>query len=90
MIEDLGGPTEVSVACRQLVQRAAVLGAFVEDFETRWLKGEGIAVDEYMVAVNAQRRVLVTLGLKRVARDITPLADYLRRKSDSRHTEADG
>jgi len=87
---DLGGDTEVTVAGRQLVQRAAVLGAFIEDAETRWVRGEGIEVAEYLMAINAQRRVLATLGLKRVARDVTPdLHEYVERKARHRVVDED-
>jgi hypothetical protein len=53
------------------VQRAAILGAYIEDFETRWIKGEQFDSSEYLSAINAQRRVLATIGLERRARDIT-------------------
>jgi hypothetical protein len=74
---DLGG--DLSTGQSQLVQRAALLGVMIEDFETRHLLGEPIEVDLYLTAINVQRRVLVTLGLERKARDVsTPsLNDYL-------------
>jgi hypothetical protein len=46
--------------------------AIVEDCEVRWLERKPINVDTYLAAVNAQRRVLITVGLDRVPRDVTP------------------
>jgi len=62
IVSDLGGPENVTAAQRQLVQRAAILGDYLEDIEFKW--ASGIPVTEYLVAVNAQRRVLATIGLK--------------------------
>jgi hypothetical protein len=82
LTEDLGGRTVITVAVRQLIQRAAILGAFLADIETRWLQGEAIAADDYFVAINAQRRVLASLGLKRIARDVTPtVSEYIKRNA---------
>jgi hypothetical protein len=82
---DLGGADRLTQGQRQLVQRAAVLGALIEDVEARWAAGDAIDIAGYLSAINAQRRVLATLGLQRVARDVTPsLAAYLasRRPED--------
>ena len=58
------------------------MSAIIENFGTRWLSGEKIDVPEYLSAINAQRRVLVTLGLKRRAHDSTPsLAAYIEGKA---------
>jgi hypothetical protein len=79
---DLGGADELSSGERQLVQRAGVLGAVLSDIETRWIGGEPIDVAAYCTTVNAQRRVLETIGLRRRARDVTPsLQAYLRDKA---------
>jgi len=74
---DLGGASEITVGQRELIKRAALLGAFIEDHEARWLRNEAVAIDDYLAAINAQRRVLTTLGLDRRARDVTPEADPL-------------
>ena len=85
IVSDLGGPENVTAAQRQLVQRAAILGAYLEDIEFKWASGEEIPFAEYLVAVNAQRRVLATIGLERRSRDVTPsLADYLANKARAR------
>jgi hypothetical protein len=69
---DLGGSDYLTVAERQLVQRAAVLGAIIEHYEALWLDGQAINVNEHLASINAQRRVLESVGLGRRARDITP------------------
>src|ERR1044072_8249569 len=71
LISDLGGADHISTGQSQLVQRADVLGAVIEDFETRWGAGETVDMAAYLSTINAQRRVLVTLGLERKARDLT-------------------
>lgn len=76
---DLGGSDVLTTGERQLVQRAAVLGAMIEDLETRWISGVPIDTAAFCTVVNAQRRVLETIGIKRRQRDVTPnLSDYIR------------
>jgi hypothetical protein len=75
---DLGGGDRLSEGARQLVQRAACLGAFIESCEARWLGGEAVDLGDYLAAINSQRRVLATIGLERRAREVTPsVTDYL-------------
>jgi hypothetical protein len=71
LTSDLGGDDQISEGQRQLVQRAAVCGAMIADYEARWIAGQPIPLNEYLAAVNVQRRVLATLGLERRARDVT-------------------
>ena len=81
---DLGGDELLTAGERQLVQRAAMCGAIVADFEARWVAGQSVQLHEYLAAVNVQRRVLVTLGLRRRPRDVTPrLQEYLRTHPDA-------
>jgi hypothetical protein len=70
--KDLGGGDRLSEGERQLVQRAAVLGAYIESCEVKWLGGEAVDLADYLAAINAQRRVLATIGLERRSRDVTP------------------
>jgi hypothetical protein len=80
---DLGGSERLTQAQRQLAQRAAVLGALLEDYEVRWAAGEPFDLNAYLAGINAQRRVLATLGLERRAKDVTPeISAYLRRKAE--------
>jgi hypothetical protein len=77
LVTDLGG--DISTAERQLVQHAGVLSAYIEDQEVRFISGHKIDIDDLLAALNVQRRLLVTLGLQRRQRDITPTVDeYLR------------
>jgi hypothetical protein len=90
LLEDLGGASNVSTAERQLVQHAGVLSAFIEDQEVRFISGHEIEINELLAAINVQRRLLVTLGLQRRQRDVTPaLQDYLRYKEQEKQHEAD-
>jgi hypothetical protein len=76
---DMGGDDQLSVGQRQLVHRAALCGAIIADFEARWVAGQTIPLNEYLSAVNVQRRVLATLGLERRAKPVETLAEYLAR-----------
>jgi hypothetical protein len=69
---DLGGVEHLSAGIRQIVKRAAVLGAYVENCEVRWLSGQAVDIAEYLMAVGVQRRLLVTIGLERRSRAVTP------------------
>lgn len=79
---DLGG--DLTTARRELVKRAAMLGAIIEDHEVRWLRREPADLGTYGTLVDRQRRILETLGLDRVARDITPdPLDYARQVAEA-------
>lgn len=76
--DDLGGAERLSIAERQIAQRAAVLGAVLEGIEVEWLAGKTVDVGAYLAGINAQRRCLESLGLRRRPRDVTPdLRDYV-------------
>ena len=66
---DLGGSDSITTAARQLIQHAALLGAYIEDAETRWLRHEEVELSDFLHAINSQRRLLTVLGLSRVPRD---------------------
>ena len=73
MTADLGGEHDLTEAQRQLIQRAATLGALIEDFEARFLAGEQLdGLPKYLSAITTQRHVLSLLGLERRAHDATP------------------
>jgi hypothetical protein len=71
LISDLGGESETTVALRQLVQRAALLAAWIEDAEVRWMQNGKLDVDQFVAAVNCQRRVLRDIGWTRRPRELT-------------------
>ena len=78
LIADLGG--DLSAAQGELVQRAGLLGAYLEDCEARWLGGDDVDLSTYLTACDRQRRVLTTLGLERRARDALTLGDLWRQE----------
>src|SRR5262245_14491356 len=79
LVSDLGGEAELTAGERELVQRAAMLGALLVDQEAQYLRGERpFDAVTYCTIVNAQRRTLEAIGLKRVPRDVTPrVGDYV-------------
>jgi hypothetical protein len=79
---DLGGRDALSAASRQLVQHAAVLGAMLIDSEARYVSGEPVDPMSLCTLINAQRRVLETVGLQRRARDVTDPLEYARRHAE--------
>lgn len=76
---DLGGADRLSTAQRTMVTRAAVTAAIVEAMEAGALMGGDIDVGAYVALTNNLRRFLTTLGLERVAKDVTDLDDYIAR-----------
>jgi hypothetical protein len=85
---DLGGADRLSTAERQIIQRAALTGALLEDLETRWLSGEPIDAGQYATLSNAQRRLFETVGLRRVAREVPSLGEYLAKKAAAEPAES--
>jgi len=75
---DLGGADQLSAAERQIIQRAAIVGAILEDMEAAWLAGGPIDVPTYTALANVQRRHLEAVGIKRTPRDVTSLGQILR------------
>src|SRR5258708_2832944 len=72
---DLGGAEALSHGERQLVQHAGILGAMIENDAVALLQGGAVDVPNYLSSINAQRRILTTLGLSRRAKDVTSYAD---------------
>jgi hypothetical protein len=69
---DLGGADNLSSAQRELTKRAALIGAMLEDTEVKWLAREDADLHLYGMLADRQRRILESLGLGRVARDVSP------------------
>jgi hypothetical protein len=75
---DLGGADRLSEGAKQLIRRVAVLSAYIESVEVKWLRGEQIELLDLLAATNTQRRLIQDLGAAtRQARDITPLRERL-------------
>jgi hypothetical protein len=81
LVRDLGGREQLSAALWELVKRVAVCGALAEDAEVGWLQDGKIDVNDYTRIINAQRRLLATIGIERRAKTIVPtLSEYLEAK----------
>jgi hypothetical protein len=85
---DLGGAERLSTAEQQIIRRAALTGAVLEDLGTRWLNGEPIDCGLFATLSNSERRLYESVGLRRQPRDVTPtLPQYLARKFGPAATE---
>jgi hypothetical protein len=73
----------LSTAQAQLVQRAATLGALCEHTEIQLLLGQPASVPDFLQMINTQRRLLTTLGLRRVPKDITDPLAYARQRDQA-------
>jgi hypothetical protein len=74
--------SQLTEGTKQLIQRAAILGAMIESNEAAWLGGDVVDLSNYFIALNTQRRILVTLGLERRCRDVSPnLEQYLQQQN---------
>jgi hypothetical protein len=70
---DLGGHDLLSAGQIELIKRAALSGAMLEDIEAGWLQGdEQVDLSDYSTLLNAQRRLLSTLGIERRPIDVPP------------------
>lgn len=77
---DLGG--DLSEAQQQIARRAASLAIWCEQQDKEAANGATIDIATYTTASNSLRRLLETLGLKRVPRNVTPtIAEYAARKA---------
>ena len=78
LVSDRGGAGMVSEAEKLIIRRAAVIEVELNRMEKRFAQaGEATAadldaLDAYQRAAGNQRRLLESVGLKRVARDVTP------------------
>ena len=78
-VSDLGGRDMISEAQLSLIKRASTLELELEQAEGRLSKGEQIDLDCYGRAASHLRRILESLGLERVPKNIGPtLGDILR------------
>jgi hypothetical protein len=84
-VAHLGGEDLTSVAERSIIRRAATIEIELEWLERKFaLSDKGASsedLDLYSRTTNTLRRLLESIGLRRVARDITPtLSDYLNER----------
>jgi len=86
---DLGGPDGLSEAQRQLARRCATLSVHAEAMEAGLVGAGEFDLEAYVSLTNGLGRALSRLGIKRVARDITPdLQTYISVKSRRIDAEA--
>jgi uncharacterized tellurite resistance protein B-like protein len=88
----LGGDDAVSEAERSIVRRVATLTVELERLELVFaLAGEAKPeqIDLYQRTANSLRRLLESIGIKRVPRDVTPSVDaYLARVAADEKADA--
>lgn len=90
IINDLGGIDLLSEAQRQLVRRCATIAIACEEMEGHAVLGEEINLDLYGALTDRLGRTFQRLGLKRVARNVTPdLKQYLSRNGNG-HGDEEG
>jgi hypothetical protein len=90
-VSDLGGEDIVTAAERSIIRRVATISVELELLEKKFALGDGAAAADlalYLTAANTLRRLLEAVGLKRVARDVSTLSDYLK-KHDRNIIDAD-
>ena len=68
-----GGPAHLSQAQQQLIRRISMIEVRLEVMEGRMVEGdETVSLEEFCRASSHLRRMLESLGLRKVARDKTP------------------
>jgi hypothetical protein len=84
-VTDLGGSDALSEAQKSLIRRVATIECELERYEGLLSQGQEVSLDEYARAASHLRRLLETLGLRRVSKDVTPdLRDIARYYSEKR------
>lgn len=77
LIADLGGVEGLSYLEQSLAHRLIWLEAKIEAFETSLAQGTEIPVTEYLSALNVLAGLCTRLGIRRRAKPIPDLKDYL-------------
>jgi hypothetical protein len=92
-LSDLGGSDAVSHSERILVGRASMLTLLLEmkeqDFARQRMRVDTGDLDSYGRCVNTLRRVFETVGLKRRAKEVPSLEQYLAGKARDKDIEAE-
>jgi hypothetical protein len=71
-VSDLGGADLLSEAQFSLIRRAAAIECELERLDARLSIGEPVDLDSYGRCAGHLRRLFETIGVQRVARDVTP------------------
>ena len=77
---DLGGADRLSYLERSLVSRYLWAEFWIQQQEVAIAEGQEVDIGRYTQAVNSATGLANKLGLKRVARDVPTLADYLKQR----------
>ena len=78
-VADLGGADILSEAQFSLIRRCAAIECELERLDSVLSRNQAIDLDSYARVAGHLRRIFETLGLERVARNITPtLSDVFR------------
>jgi hypothetical protein len=82
VIQDAGGESEISAVQRELIETFASIAIRVQDMSARSLAGQQVDLGELSLAASTLTRLASRIGVHRVARNITTLADYLQQQTD--------
>jgi hypothetical protein len=77
-ISDLGGEDMVTAAERSIIRRVATITVELELLEKKFALSDGADaadLDLYVRSAGGLRRLFEAIGLKRIARDVTPTLD---------------
>ncbi|MEJ0094213.1 MAG: hypothetical protein WDN46_12485 [Methylocella sp.] len=84
-ISDIGGAEGASEAMLSLCRRAATIEVTLEQLEASMSEGKDVDYDLYNRLSGNLRRILESIGLQRVAKDVTPdLKAYIASKYPTR------
>src|SRR5262249_27222253 len=72
---DLGGVEHLTEAQLQLIRSAAGLVVLREALDVKAVNGEAISSNDYCKIANGLRRVLTTIGLERVPKEVNGIED---------------
>ena len=87
---DLGGEDHVTELQRHLIRSVSGMVVLRERLDAKSINGESVNTAQYCRLANSTRRVAATLGLSRVAKDVTPdLQTYLASKYSREAEEAE-
>jgi hypothetical protein len=86
-VSDLGGRPALSEAEVSLIKRVSTLELECEQMEGKLSMGLEIDLDLYQRTANSMRRILESLGLKRVPRNVTPSLEGYAQELDSENED---
>jgi len=82
---DLGG--DLTTAQKAIVERAAITSAVLSDMATNWLTTGQLDAGLWATLSNLERRLYESIGLDRVARDVTPTIDEIAQQIEASKNE---